>query len=152
MNKKNKKSLSDIDPGFARGIKEKYGHVLERNDIPDEMKLSAKLITMVEPYDMDNKHILYDCAAIAWNECLAEDEKTDTNFSPSNALVNFEQHRALIDLLKQRKRQLFPTDRREIQKVTVIDKGNGDLNVNVASSINTNAMLTALKRMMETLE
>ena len=72
MGKKKNAKYPDVDPQFQKAIKERYGQPVDLSDGPDHMKMSAKLIALAEPlHDGELDYpILYDCAAIAWNECL----------------------------------------------------------------------------------
>ncbi len=142
MSKKNKPKSFGLDPQFKKDTKERYGHPVDLSDMPDEMKMSAKLIALAEPFhegELDQP-TLYDCATIAWNECVQEDHNKRTDYVLNNALLNFTNYRDMIDILKARKRRLFPDDVRGIKEVAVIYKRNGDYSVNVVSDMNLEFM------------
>jgi hypothetical protein len=136
---------------FIKMVDSKYGKALDFNDAPDEMKLSAKLIDLVEPFsdDLANLHdytILYDCAAIAWNACLKEDQGITTKYQATNVLLNFANYQDWIDTLKERKRTMFPHDYRGVRETRITDD-NGDPHLDVVSDMNLEAMFSRLVKM-----
>ncbi len=154
MGKKSNAKYPGVDPQFQKAIKERNGQSVDLSDGPDHMKMSAKLIALAEPFhegELDYP-ILYDCAAIAWNECLEEDHGAKTDYSPHNALLNFANYRGMIDLLKKRKRRLFPDDIRAVKKLAVSHGDNGDLSVNVASDIDMELGMKMLMKRLKDLQ
>lgn len=139
-----------LDPKFKKETEAKYGEVLDLSDMPDQMKMSAKLIDLAEPFhegELDIPH-LYDCVTIAWNECLLEDHGVKTAYTLGHMLFHYGNYRWLIDLLKERKRQMFPDDPSGVKKVIIVDKGNGDISINVLSDMDHKLMIkTAAKRL-----
>jgi len=148
MRKKFKRS---VHPSFKKEIEEKNNKVLDFSDMPDEMKISAKLIDLVEPFNDGEMAypLLYDCATIAWNECLKEDTGDKINYSLNNMLVNYGNYRELIDALKERKRILFPNDMRCVTKVGIYDTGDGEISINVASENDVGLLLKKLLMRMD---
>jgi hypothetical protein len=141
MSKKKKPAQqhSNIDLAFQKECEAQFGtEVIDLFDAPDEMKISAKLIEMAEPFDVDQigYHLLYDCAAIAWNESVTEEHGGEATLVLNNMLCNYANHREMIDILKKRKQLLFPSDVRIIQRVKVVETARGEYNVNVAGQIN----------------
>lgn len=133
-----------VNPEFEKEVEEQYGSVLNLSNAPDEMKLSAKLIEMVEPFMEDfPTSVLFDCATIAWNACIKEDFDVKTDYVLNNLLMDFARFKKLIDALKERKRLLFSHDTRGIKKVGIFDKGNDEISVNVVSDWNMKAALQA---------
>ncbi|MCL2300669.1 MAG: hypothetical protein FWC27_11060, partial [Firmicutes bacterium] len=120
------------------------------SDMPDEMKLSAKMIDLVEPFTDEGlpSSVLYDCATIAWNACLKEDFDVKAEYVLNNMLMDFTRYSDLIDALKERKRLLFPRELRRVKKVGIYDTDDGRLNINVASDWNA---MTALRASLERL-
>ena len=151
MRKKSIRKNYGVDPELKREGMEKYGDVFDFSGAPDEMKMSAKLIALTEPYhDEDADYpLLYDCATIAWNQCLKEDFDIATKYILNNILINFAKHGELIDALKRRKRQLYPEVMQGVRRVKVTDQGNGDLNISVLSDMSTKAFLERLRRLGE---
>jgi len=145
------KTPSEVRSEFQQEVEANHGSALNLSDAPDEMKMSAKLIDMVEPYMEDDipPSVLFDCAAIEWNECLKEDwNASKTSCVLDNMLMDFRHYRGLIDTLKERKRQLFMHDTRAIQRVKVYETDDGRLNINVVSDWDA---MTALRATMERL-
>lgn len=124
-----------VSPEFKKHIEEKYDHAIDFGDAPDEMRLSDRILRLIDPYTESMDIILLvDCATIAWNECIHEDFGVKEPYSLNNMLINFPKYRELIDELKTRKRIMFPGNRKHIQEVKVYQKGD-DFSVNVASSL-----------------
>jgi len=134
MSKKNRKKSYGMDPAFKRDTEKQHGHVLDFSGMPEEMRMSAKLIDLAEPFhDEEIEYtVLYDCAAIAWNECVREDHDKKTNLSLNNMFLNFENYRELIDIMKEGKRIMYPDDTESIRKVKLFYKGDDNISVNVA--------------------
>jgi len=141
---------STINPEFKKEAEAQYGSVSDFSDMPDEMKLSAKMIELVEPFNNDGLpvSVLYDCATLAWNACNKEDFEAKTDYVLNNMLMDFARYRDLIDALKKRKRLLFSHDTRGIKKVGIFDKGNDEISINVVSDWD---MMAALRATLERL-
>lgn len=142
-----------VDPRFINEVENQYGHAIDLSDMPDEIKLSGKLIELVDPYRDGElgSPLLYDCATIAWNECLQEDYDTKTNYVLNNMMLNYTNYRQMIDALKRRKRLLFPDELRGIKRVAIIDKGNGNTSINVVSDTNLELMFKVMMENLDTL-
>ena len=137
--KKIKKIQNDhsASPELKRLIKEKYKDVVDFCDAPDEMRMSDKMMRLIEPFveSMDDIILLLDCATIAWNECLDEDFEIKGSYSLNNALINYAKYRELIDELKLRKRVMFKGTRRHIKEAKFYQEGM-ELSLNVVSESN----------------
>jgi len=152
MSKKNKghnshniNRKSDMSPEFKKRIEETYGNnTLDLDGAPDELRLSDRILQMIEPYmqAMDTV-MLVDCATIAWNECIHEDFGYKGSYSLNNVFLNYEKYRDLIDELKARKRLMFESNRRHVKEVKVYKNGD-DININVASDIDVVDMLSEI--------
>jgi len=144
------KTPSEINPEFQRTLEKQYGSTMDLSDMPDEMKLSAKLIEIVEPFNDDDLpvSVLYDCATIAWNACIKEDFDIKADYVLNNMLMDFARYRELIDAMKDRKRLLFPRDMRCVKKVGIYETDDGRININVASDWDA---MTALRATLERL-
>ncbi len=154
MSKKSKSKQFVLDPQFKKDTDERYGHTVDLSDMPDDMRMSAKLIAIAEPFHESGLGftILYDCATIAWNECLREDHNKKIDYLLHNMLLNFANYRGMIDMLKKRKRLLFPGDIRGIKEVAIINKGDGDLSVNVVSGMDMEFMVKAAIKRLENMK
>jgi len=143
--KSNNKSDYGIAPEFKKHIEETYDNAIDFGDAPDEMRLSDRILRLIDPY-MESMDIilLVDCATIAWNECLDEDFGIKGSYSLNNVLYNFSNFRDLINELKSRKRQMFKNNRRHIKEVKVYQKGE-DISVNVASDFDIRDIFTETK-------
>ena len=138
-----------IAPEFKRRIEETYGNTIDLSDAPDEMRLSDRVLRLINPYmDEFDFIVLVDCATIAWNECLKEDFNVKGPYSLNNVLLNYANYRDLITMLKARKRSMFHDNRRHIKEVKVYDKGE-DISINVAADFNIG---DALAEMLSNLE
>ena len=140
----------EANPEFQQMLEKQYGSTMDLSDMPEEMKLSAKMIDMVEPFTDEGLpvSVLYDCATIAWNACLKEDFDVKADYVLNNMLMDFTRNSDLIDALKERKRLLFPREMRRVKKVGIYDTGDGRLNINVASDWDA---MTALRATLERL-
>ena len=147
MSKKKRKNKSGygVSPEFKKHIEENYDNAIDFGDAPDEMRLSDRILRLIDPY-MESMDImlLVDCATIAWNECLDEDFGIKGSYSLNNMLLNFTNYRELIDQLKSRKRLMFKTNRRHIKEVKVYQKGE-DISVNVASDFDISDIFTGME-------
>ncbi len=154
MSKKSKSKQFVLDPQFKKDTDERYGHTVDLSDMPDEMRMSANLIALAEPFHEGELDFstLYDCATIAWNECLQEDHGKETSYLLNNMLLNFANYRDMIDVLKKRKRLLFPNDIRGIKEVAIIYKGNEDISVNVVSDMDMELMVKVMAKRLEQLK
>lgn len=137
--------VSNISPEFKKRMKEMNEPFIDLDGAPDELKLSDRILQIIEPYrDMMDIILLVDCATIAWNECIDEDFGCKDSYSLNNVLVNYSKYRNLINELKTRKRQMFKSNRRNIKEAKVYTDGD-DITVNVASSFDFGS---ALKEML----
>lgn len=125
--------------------------ILDMNDAPDELKLSAKLITIMEPWMEEVPvEILADCASLAWNACVSgEDDYYSVDFLRSGIAHADKEQIALIEQLKTRKKELFPNDMRTIVRMQVIMDENGDPRINVASELKPTDMVKMLARLAD---
>lgn len=123
-----------VSPEFKKRLTESHESVIDFSDAPDEMRLSDRILHMIDPYmESMDINLLVDCATIAWNECVNEDFCVKGPYSLNNALINFNNHSGLIDELKARKRLMFKKNSRHIKEVKVYANGD-DMSINVASS------------------
>lgn len=124
----------NVSPEFKRHIEEMSENVIDFSDAPDELRLSDRILRLIDPY-MESMDIilLIDCATIAWNECVHEDFGFKDSYSLNNILLNFAKYRGLIDELKLRKRLIFKNNSRHIKQVKVYQKGD-DISINAAYS------------------
>ena len=142
--KSNNKYGYGVSPEFKKHIEETYDNAIDFGDAPDEMRLSDRILRLIDPYmESMDRILLVDCAAIAWNECLDEDFGIKGSYSLNNALLNYTKYRDLIDALKSRKRLMFKGNRRHIKEVKVYQKGE-DISVNVASDFDIRDVFTGL--------
>lgn len=134
--------LSQLDPEwmlpsvFAEiGLLDGYG-TININDIPDERKLSAKLIEIMEPWieELDIA-TLARCASLAWNGAVSGiDVLTNQDFSEEQSM-----NKVLIEALKKRKNELFPDDMRTILSTQVRTDEDGDTTIIVKSRLDPEA-------------
>lgn len=149
MSAKKKKNKHMTLPPHMR---EKYAtyDILDLNNSPEEVKISAKLVKLMEPWsDEIDLSILTDCTAIAWNETLREDFGTVGHATLNNALINFANYKWLIDALKARKRMLFPNDSRIVKETFLRFTDNGDVTINAVSEVNSQALTKTFEKMIE---
>lgn len=142
--KNKRRDSSPVPPETLAMIEEKYGNVLNFSGVPDEAKMSAKVIELIEPffeYD-DQLPTLCDCATIAWNECLREDDGEKGEYSLLNALTDYSRYDGLIDRLKVRKRELFGDDFRRIRQIVITPARDGGMQVNVVSDTDMEKVLS----------
>lgn len=138
-----------VAPEFKKHIEETHGKAIDFSDAPDEMRLSDRILRLIDPYmEAMDMIMLVDCATIAWNECLTEDFGIKGPYSLNNVLLNYANHRDLIDMLKFRKRKMFNNNRRHIREVKIYQKGE-DMSINVASGF---GIRDALGQMLSGLE
>lgn len=125
--------------------------ILDMNDAPDELKMSAKLITIMEPWVEEVPiEILADCASLAWNACVSgEDNYASVDFLRSGIAHADKEQIKLIAQLKTRKKELFPNDMRTIVRMQVIMDENSDPRINVASELKPTDMLKMLARLAD---
>ena len=133
-----------VSPEFKRHIEKTYDSPIDLSDAPDEMRLSNRILRLIDPYreSMDIL-LLADCAAIAWNKCIDEDFGVSGSYSLNNVLQDFSSHRELIDQLQLRKRLLFKNDRRHVKEVRVYPHGDG-ISLNVASELDARDALAGV--------
>ena len=152
MSKKKKKQKPkrikrshDITPEFKKRMEETYGDdLIDLDGAPDELRLSDRILKMIEPYmDSADIIILVDCATIAWNECIFEDFGFKNSYSLNNILLNYAKYRDLINDLKTRKRVMFKSNRRHIKEIKVYKNGD-DITINVASDFDVADMLSEI--------
>lgn len=125
-------------------------NIMDFNDMPDEMKISAKVVELMEPWsDEVELSILTDCAAIAWNETVKDDFETECRATLNNVLINFDNYKWLIDALIERKRKLFSNDSRMIRGTFLHRAADGEVKVNVVSELNFGAMMKNFERLVE---
>lgn len=148
-NRKNRKQRGWTPPTLNESWNLPDHKIVDMNDIPDEMKVSAKLIDIMEPWmDEMDIAILADCAAVAWNSSAdgcddysSYDFLTDTSNSRS-------QYEDLIKRLKKRKNKLYPNDLRTIVKLQVQEDKNGDPRILVASQMKPENMVKVFERLI----
>ena len=140
---------SGVTSEFRKHLEKTNNDLIDFSDAPDELRLSDRIIKLIEPYmDSEEITVLVDCAAIAWNECVEEDAEIKGSYNLNNILLNFSNYRVLIDQLKARKRLMFKDNHRHIKEIKVYEKGDS-YNINVASDFD---MQSALKRILSLME
>lgn len=143
------KGGSKTAPEFAKLIEKKYGEAFDVGEAPDEMRLSQKISQMIDPYkESMDLIILVDCAAIAWNECVAEDYKIKGPYTLNKSLFNYAKYRKLIDELKVRKRMMYNQERKHIREIKVYDKGDKN-SINVAYDVDIREIFTEVLAELE---
>ena len=123
--------------------------VLNMNDAPDELKLSAKLIEVMTPWiDEIDLATLANCAALAWNASVSGvDSYTNQDFLRGGSPEDSSDHKALIEKLKRRKNKLYPDDLRTIIRMQVREDEQGDSTIVVASELKPENMFKMLARL-----
>lgn len=148
-NRKNRRQRGWAPPTLNESWNLPDYKLVDMNDAPDEMKVSAKLIDIMEPWtDEMDIAILADCAAVAWNSSIdgcddysSYDLLIDTCYSRS-------EYGDLIKRLKKRKNKMYPNDLRTIVRLQVKEDENGDPRILVASQMEPENMMKALERLI----
>jgi len=124
--RKKKHPKRNLEAGLPVSMQGQKCKILDFIDAPDELKISSKLIEMMEPFaDEFEPLVLLDCASIAWNACV--DDNPGRLAVLNCAFVDYSKYSKLIETLKQRKRALFPRDLRRILKAWVVSRESGDV-------------------------
>jgi len=135
----------EMSPEFKKHANEIYGDdIIDLDGAPDEMRLSAKILRLIDPYvnGMDIVSLVA-LATIAWNECIYEDFGYKSSYSLNSMVLNYEKRRDFIDELKSRKRMMFNSNRSHIKEIKVYEEDD-DISINVVSDFDIVDMLSEI--------
>lgn len=137
-------------------IQQLYTHSLNMDDAPDALKMSAKLIDIMEPWtDTVDIATLTECAALAWNSCV-DDADGDSGIvgadGRSKTLDDYLDHSRLIERLQVRKRKLYPDEDRSILRVFITEGEGGDPKIVVASGVQAEKVKSAIEKLKALVE
>lgn len=152
MSKKNHKHKqpSKEKTELHQNLEKRGWEVRDANDLPDEAKISAKFLEIMDPFVEDyDMSVLSDCMTIAWNEALAEDHEIKCRANLNNPLLNFNNYRDIIDELKLRKKIMYPGDLRSVMKTILTPEPGGRTKLNVASTMTEEAFMKRISMLLE---
>ncbi|HML45962.1 MAG TPA: hypothetical protein PKE04_04345 [Clostridia bacterium] len=123
--------------------------VIDMNDVPDELKLSAKLIEVMTPWMAEiDLSTLANCAVLAWNASVNGVENyTNLDFLRDGSIEDSTENKALIEKLKKRKSKLYPNDMRTIVRMQIQKGVHGDPRIVVAHELKPENMIKTLRRL-----
>ncbi len=151
-NRKKRAQRGRTPSSLSELLSQSGSDVTNGDDLPDEMKMSAKLLDIMDPWigEMDLV-LLADCASIAWNACVDSVDDYSSHDYLSGTRDDRSGHRDLIEQLKRRKNELHPNDLRTIIRIQVVKQEDGGMRLNVASEMKPQNMMKAFRNLMSTL-